>query len=272
MTGSLCTLWIRLLGSEPNLQLFTEGGRVSGEACLYCGMGLLAAGKLSPQPHSARHCINTGERQGSYREKLYGEAGDWSWAAQSLLCTQQARCFTKKLLRPLAGKHHSRGKSGKNMPGFLNGYSFWDQASDHENLKRGILGHHQDQRLLSQSCTSYPMGFGASWCCFCCSPTRLGFISHLKLIRVLSQDGGGTRGLLMLIYSSEVQEPGADLPGGSGLPFPSPGLPAAGSPWGMWGRNACTASWGSLLHPPLMSWMNLTVSWYLHANAEKTRG
>lgn len=41
--------------------------------------------------------------------------------------TQQTRCFTKKLLRPLAGKHHSRCKSGKNMPGFLNGYSFWDQ-------------------------------------------------------------------------------------------------------------------------------------------------
>lgn len=76
MTGSLCTLWIRLLGSEPNLQLFTEGGRVSKEACLYCVMGLLAAGKLSPQPRSARHCINTGKRQGSYGKKLYGEAGE----------------------------------------------------------------------------------------------------------------------------------------------------------------------------------------------------
>lgn len=87
MTGSLCTLWIRLLGSEPNLQLFTEGGGASKEACLYFGMGLLAAGKLSPQPQSARHCINTGERQGSYRKKLYGEAGGCSWGFAAQSCT-----------------------------------------------------------------------------------------------------------------------------------------------------------------------------------------
>lgn len=40
----------------------------------------------------------------------------------------------------------------------------------------------------------------------------------------------GTQGLLVLIYGSEVQKPGAELPGGSALLSPSTGLPAAGSP------------------------------------------
>lgn len=78
--------------------------------------------------------------------------------------------------------------------------------------------------------------------------------------------------VLQLIYGFAVQKPGVDLPGGEGSACPPlQGLlpPAFSRPCqaGMPAQPPCS----SVLHPPFTSCMNLAVSWYLHANAGKTR-
>lgn len=105
--------------------------------------------------------------------------------------------------------------------------------------------------------------------CVVSAALQLTWISfHSWSSAVFCQDGGGTQGWSITLRCRSW----AQTCRGLQVCFPpSPGLPAAGSPLAMWGRNACAASWGFVLHPPLISWMNLTVSWYLHANAEKTQ-
>lgn len=91
MTGSFCTIRIRLLGSEPSSHLFTEVGEFWKEHVFIVLWCCFLEAVLSPKPCCGRQCINTEEETGelkngkelSHREKPK-KAHSWAPDAQSL--------------------------------------------------------------------------------------------------------------------------------------------------------------------------------------------
>lgn len=67
MTGSLCTLRIRLLGSEPSSHLFMEVGEFWKEHVFIVFQCCFLEAVLSPKPCCARQCINTEEETGELK-------------------------------------------------------------------------------------------------------------------------------------------------------------------------------------------------------------
>lgn len=212
MTGSLCTLRIRLLGSEPSSHLFMEVGEFWKEHVFIVFRCCFLEAVLSPKPCCARQCINTEKETGELKSGKElsprgkpEKAHSWVPDAQSFALYLVDH---KQLLRK-----QSKYTTARRIYCYANGSSLGGSGIS-VNHPKGILGNHEVQRLLSQSFISTPFkGSGTLCCCLCSPSTHLDFISHLKLSWVLLfyQEGGGTQGPVVCpaadlwLYSAEAR-------------------------------------------------------------------